>query len=145
MPAADMIVVFTGNILDDVIPPTDGLVFQYILASCTDLPPEATYQTYAEYGIRFEYPIGVAVQEMPFAGQETVSSEGGMVQFQLLSYPLELVDIVWLQAEPEPDLEAYLAGYNESASQQAGVTFTVGESRAFPKRDHKARYHPRPN
>jgi CubicO group peptidase (beta-lactamase class C family) len=142
VPEADMVVVFTGNIPDDVIPPTDGLLFRYILAACTDLPPETTRHTYVDHGFTFEYPGGYSVREMPLPGRETISSEAGLVQFQLLSYPFELVEAVWLQAEPDPDLEAHLAGFVESASQPAGVEFTVGESRAFAKGDHNALYQP---
>jgi hypothetical protein len=140
VPEADMVVVFTGDIPDDVIPPTDGLLFRYILAACTDLPPEATHQTYASYDFTFDYPMGFSTQEMPFPGRETVSSEAGIVQFQLFSYPFELVEAIWLQTEPDPDLEAHLAGFVESASQQAGVEFTVGEIQAFAKGDHEALY-----
>jgi CubicO group peptidase (beta-lactamase class C family) len=138
VPQADMVVVFTANIPDSVIPPTDGLLYRYILAACTDLPPEATHQTYANYGFTFEYPSGFSVLEIPFPGRETLSSEAGLVQFQLLSYPFELVEAVWLQTGPDPDLEAHLAGFVEAGSQQAGVELTVGESRAFTKGDHEA-------
>ncbi len=142
VPEADMVVVFTGDIPDDVIPPTDGLLFRYILAACTDLPPEATRHTYAGHDVTFEVPGGFSVQEQPFPGTEAVSSQAGMVQFQLYSYPFELVEAIWLQVEPDPDLEAHLAGFAESASQQAGVEFTVGESRAVAKGDHRALYQP---
>ena len=142
VPEADMVVVFTGDIPDNVIPPTDGLLYRYILAACTDLPPEATHQTYANHGFTFEYPIGFSVLEMPFPGRDTISSEAGLVQFQLFSYPFELVEAVWLQTEPDPDLEAHLAGFVEAGSQQAGVEFTVGDSRAFTKGDHEALYQP---
>jgi CubicO group peptidase (beta-lactamase class C family) len=140
VPEADMVVVLTGNIPDDVIPPTDGLLFRYILAACTDLPPEATHHTYVGYDFVFDYPNGCSVQEMPFPGRETISHEAGVVQFQIFSYPFELVEVIWLQAEPDPDLEAHLAGFTESAAQQAGVEFTAGESRAFAKDDHQALY-----
>ena len=142
VPEADMVVVFTGDVPDNVLSPTDGLLFRYILAACTDLPPEAMHHTYAGHGFTFEYPSGVTVQEMPLLGQEAVSDRAGQVQFQLLSYPFELVEAVWLQAEPDPDLEAYLAAFVESASQQAGVEVTVGEPRAFAKGDHEALYQP---
>jgi CubicO group peptidase (beta-lactamase class C family) len=141
-PETDMVVVFTGDIPDEVIPPTDGLLLRYILAACTDLPPEATRHTYADHGLTFEYPSGFSVQEMPLPGHDAVSDEAGVVQFQLISYPFELVEAVWLQAEPDPDLESYLAGFVESASQQAGVEFTVGTPRAFTKDEHEALYQP---
>ncbi len=140
VPEADMVVVFTGNIPDDVIPPTDGLLFRYILAACTDLPPQATHHTYSGHGFTFDYPSGFAVQDLPFPGRDVISSQAGIVQFQFASYPFELVEAIWLEAEPDPDLEAYLAGFNDSASQQAGVEFTPGESRAFAKDDHTALY-----
>jgi CubicO group peptidase (beta-lactamase class C family) len=41
VPAADLVVVLTGDIPDDVLPPSDGLLYRYILAACTDLPPGA--------------------------------------------------------------------------------------------------------
>jgi CubicO group peptidase (beta-lactamase class C family) len=140
VPGADMVVVFTANIPDDVIPPTDGLLFRYILAACSDLLPEATHHTYANYDFTFEYPRGFSVQEMPFPGRDMISPEAGLVQFQLFAYPFEMIEVIWLQAEPDLDLEAYLAGFVESASQQAGVEFTLGESRAFAKGAHEALY-----
>jgi CubicO group peptidase (beta-lactamase class C family) len=142
VPEADMVVVFTGYIPDDVIPPTDGLLYRYILAACTDLPPEATQHTYANHGFTFAYPSGFSVQEMPFPGRDTISSEAGLVQFQFFGHPFELIEAIWLQAEPDPDLEAHLAGFVESAAQQSGVEFTVGEARAFTKGEHEALYQP---
>jgi CubicO group peptidase (beta-lactamase class C family) len=142
VPQADMVVVFTGDIPDDVIPPTDGLLFRYILAACTDLPPEAMHHTYAGHGFTFKVPNGFSVREMPFPGQDALSDETGVVQFQFLSYPFELVEAIWIQAQPDPDLQAYLAGFVESASQQAGVEFTAGESRAFAKGERQALYQP---
>ncbi len=142
VPEADMVVVFTGNIPDDIIPPTDGLLYHYILAACTDLPPEATHQTYADYGFTFDYPSGFSVQEMPLPGQDTVSTEAGLVQFRFDSYPFELIQVMWVQAQPGLDLEVYLAEFVKSVSQQAGVEFTVGESQASTKGDHEAVYQP---
>jgi hypothetical protein len=141
-PEADMVVVFAGDIPDNVIPPTDGLLYRYILAACTDLAPEATHQTCAEHGFTFEYPRGLSVQEMAIPGTDAISSEAGLVQFQFLSVPFELVEAVWLHAEPDPDLKAHLDGFVEAGSQQVGVEFTVGESQAFTKGDHEAFYHP---
>jgi CubicO group peptidase (beta-lactamase class C family) len=142
VPEADVVVVFTGNIPDNVIPPSDGLLFRYILAACTDLPPEATHHTYAGFGFLFDYPSGFSVQEMPFPGRDAVSPDAGIVQFQLFAYPFELVEVIWLPAEPDPDLEAHLAGFAESAAQQDGVEFTSGQSQAFTKDDHRALYQP---
>jgi len=142
VPAADMVVVLTGNIPDDVIPPSDGLLYRYILAACTDLAPGAASRTYANYGFTFEYPVGFGVAEMPFPGQEAPSREAGLVQFQFLSYPVELVEAVWVPENPDLDLEAHLAGFIETASQQAGGEYRAGESRAFAKGDHPALYQP---
>jgi CubicO group peptidase (beta-lactamase class C family) len=138
VPEADMVVVLTGNIPDDVLPPSDGLLYRYILAACTDLPPEATRHTYAEHGFTFDYPSGFSVQEVPLPGQDAVSAATGMVQFRFDTYPFELIQAVWVQAEPGLDLEAYLAGFAGSASQQAGVEYTVGTSRVSTKGEHEA-------
>jgi CubicO group peptidase (beta-lactamase class C family) len=142
VPEADMVVVFTGYIPDDVIPPTDGLLYRYILAACTDLPPTARHRTYANHGFAFDYPRGFSVQEMPLPGRDTISSEAGVVQFQLFAYPFELMEAVWVRTEPDPDLEAQLAGFSEAASQQEGVEFTVGQTRAFAKGEQEALYQP---
>ena len=142
VPAADLVVVLTGDIPDDVLPPSDGLLYRYILAACTDLPPGAARRTYANYGFTFEYPVGFGVAEMPFPGRDTISREAGLVQFQFLSYPFELVEAVWVPENPDLDLEAHLAGFVEAASQQAGAEYNAGESRAFSKGDHQALYQP---
>jgi CubicO group peptidase (beta-lactamase class C family) len=142
VPEADMVVVFTGNIPDDVIPPTDGLLYNYILAACTDLAPETMRHTYAKYGFTFEVPRGFSVQEMPLPGHDAISRDTGLVQFQSFSYPFELVEAVWLQAEPNPDLEAYLAAFVQDASQQPGVEFTTGELQMSTKGEHRAIYQP---
>ncbi len=140
VPEADMVVVFTGAIPDDVIPPTDGLLYRYILAACTDLPAETMRRTYADHGFTFDYPIGFSVQEMPSPGQDAVTSTAGMVLFRLGFYPFEVIQVIWAQAEANPDLEAYLAEAFRSSSSQAGSEFTVRESRASTKDGHKAVY-----
>jgi CubicO group peptidase (beta-lactamase class C family) len=142
VPQADMVVVFTGNIPDSIVSPTNGLLYTYVLDACTDLSPGATRQTYADHGVTFTYPSWFSVDEMPVGGQDTVSAAAGVVQFRFESYPFELVEAVWLQAEPDPDLEAYLAEFARSASGQAGVEFTMGEPRAFTKDAHEAVYQP---
>jgi CubicO group peptidase (beta-lactamase class C family) len=138
VPEADMIAVFTGDIPDSMIPPTDGLLYRYILAACTDLPPKATHQTYADHGFTFDYPPGFIVQEMPLPGQDAVSDEAGLVQFRSDSYPVELVQTVWVEAEAAPDLEAYLARFAGFAAQQEGVEYTAGESQAWTQGGHEA-------
>jgi CubicO group peptidase (beta-lactamase class C family) len=140
VPKADMVVVFTGNVPDSMIPPTDGLLYRYILAACTDLPPETTRRTYADHGFTFDYPIGFAVQEMPSPGQDAVTAAAGTVLFRLDAYPPEMVQVVWLQTEADPDLEAHLAAAFRSSSQQAGSEFTVGESQVSTRNGHRAVY-----
>ena len=142
LPEADMVVVFTGNIPDDVLPPTDGLLYGYILAACTDLPPEATRQTYANYGFSFEYPTGFSVVEMPIEGQDTVSAQAGQVQFRFDAYPFELIQVLWLQALPGVDAQVYLDEFARSTGQRADVTYTAGASRAWTQGEHKALYQP---
>ena len=73
-------------------------------------------------------------------GQNAVSGAAGMVLFRLDSYPFELIHVVWAEAEPDADLEAYVAKVFRSSSQQAGSEFTVGESRASTKNGHRAVY-----
>ena len=140
VPEADMVVVFTGSIPDSMIPPTDGLLYRYILAACTDLTPETKRRIYADHGFTFDYPIGFAVQEMPSPGQDAVTAAAGTVLFRLDAYPFEVIQVVWAQAEANPDLEAYLAEAFRSSSSQAGSEFTVRASRASTKERHKAIY-----
>jgi hypothetical protein len=131
-----MVVVFTGQIPDGVIPPTDGFLFRYILAACTDLPPEATRHTYAGHGFTFDYPAGFAVQEAPLPGHDAVSAEAGSVQFSMLSWPLEIVQAVWLQAEPGLDVETSLTEFLQMASQQPETEIILGEPGALAKGEH---------
>jgi CubicO group peptidase (beta-lactamase class C family) len=140
VPEADMVVVFTGEIPDDMIPPTDGLLYRYILAACTDLPPKATHHTYADHGFTLKVPSGFSIQEMPVQGRDAVTDEAGLVQFRFFSYPFELIQALWLQAEMGPDVEPYLEEFNKSASQQEGVEYTVGETWAASQGEHDAIY-----
>jgi CubicO group peptidase (beta-lactamase class C family) len=138
VPEADMVVVFTGQIPDEVIPPTDGLLFRYILAACTDLPPEAMRHTYADHGFTFEYPAGLTVQEAPLPGHDGVTAEAGDVQFSILSWPLEIIQVVWFQAGPDLDLETSLAGFLQIASQQPETELNLGEAATFAQGHHSA-------
>ena len=108
IPAAEMVVVFTGYLPDDELHPTDGLVYSYILEACNDLPDELHRQTYTGYGITFEYPTGSSLQEFPFPGEDEISNRSGMFQMTFTSYPFEIMNINWTKTEPDPDLDEYL-------------------------------------
>jgi CubicO group peptidase (beta-lactamase class C family) len=140
VPQADTVVVFTGDIPDNVIAPTDGLLYSYILAACTDRPAAATRQTYANFGLTFEYPMGFGVAEIAFPGRDEITGDAGIVQFRFDAYPFELVQALWIAAEPGVDLEAYLAQVFSSTSQQPGSAYTMGSARAWTEGEHAALY-----
>jgi CubicO group peptidase (beta-lactamase class C family) len=141
VPQADLVVVFTGNVPDDIVAPTDGLLYRYILDACTDLPIDTTQQTYADHGFTFHYPRGFMAEELPLPGQATLSDEAGMVQFRFDSHPFELIQAAWLAAEPGGDPAAYLAEVTKSVP-EAGIEFTLGESQTWTQDGHQALYQP---
>jgi hypothetical protein len=136
-PQADIVVVFTGNIPDDVIPSTNGLLYRYILGACTDLPSEATHKMYDEHGLTFEYPIGFSRLESQLPETGKLDASSGLLQFRLDSYPFELVQISWNEAEPGMDPAAYLEGQLGSIPQQAGGEYVFGKSRTLTRDQHE--------
>ena len=137
IPQTDMVVVFTGNIPDDILAPTNGLLYNYILGSCYDLPAEMMPPPYSEYGVYFEYPLGFGVAESPYPGQKELSAAAGMVQFRFDSYPFELIQALWTEAEGEVDLETYLTQYRALA-EASGVEYTTGDQQTITMADHTA-------
>lgn len=140
VPEANMVVVFTANIADEDPHPTDGMLFRYIRAACTDLPYEELYKRYAKYGFSFDYGLGTTVLETPLPGRETVSDASGTVQFRFDGYPLELNTVIWDTVEADPDLEAYLDGFFASVAQQPGLELARGELAEAAKGDHEMVY-----
>ena len=139
IPQADMVVVFTGNIPDTIIPPSDGFLYQNILAACGDLPPRQQKLNYENYGFSFAYPAGFEISEYPLPGQDEVSPQAGMVQFMLTAYPFELVQVTWLPGRQETDLKEFLAAYSASTSAVSGAAYTPGQLKNWSK-DGQAAY-----
>jgi len=128
IPQADMVVVFTGAVPDDVLHPTDGLTYSYILAACNDLPEDATRQEYDNYGITIEYPAGFSILESPQPGTTSLDNSSGILQLRLDSYPFELIQVMWSEAEPGLDPLVYFDQVIESMLQQSGVEYSPGTS-----------------
>ena len=100
IPEADLVIVFTGNIPDDILPPTEGLIYRHILAACSDLPYEAIHQTYVDYGLIIEYPAGFILTEIPLPETGKIDAGSGLLQLRLDSYPFEIIQVMWRDAEP---------------------------------------------
>ena len=132
-----MVVVFTGNIPDDVLPPTDGLMYRYILGACKDLPSEATHKMYDDYGLTFEYPTGFSRLESQLPETGKLDTSSGLLQFRFDSYPYELVQISWNEAEPGMDPAEYLEEQLGSIPQQAGVEYVFGKSWTLTRDQHE--------
>jgi CubicO group peptidase (beta-lactamase class C family) len=137
VPQADMVVVFTGNIPDNVLPPTDGLLYRYILGACTDLPSDATNKMYADYGLTFEYPTGFSQIESQLPETGKLDASSGLLQFRLDSYPFELVQISWNEEEPGMDPAEYLEEQLGPIPQQAGVEYVFGKSWTLTRDQHE--------
>lgn len=139
VPETDMVIVFTGNIPDSILPPTDGLVYRYILAACKDLPQELLQQTFNGYGFTLEYPTGFNTLEIPMPDQEQVDSRSGMLQFRLASYPFELIQVMWAESAPEAITASHIEGQFSALSQQ-GIEYTLGRSWKGSNDKHEVTY-----
>ena len=126
VPEADMVVVFTGNIPDSDPYPHDALVFRYILEACSDLPYEARHKSYARYGWACEYPAGFRIRELPIGDATEVSDASGMVQFQFVGYPRDLLVVAWGQAEPDDDLTSHVDQVFADNVDEPGVSVQRG-------------------
>jgi CubicO group peptidase (beta-lactamase class C family) len=135
LPKADMVVVATARISSESFYGVDGLVNAFIVPACTDLPLEAQRKTYAAYGFTFEYPGGFYLEEQPIPGRDTLSDISGIVQIRSNTEPIEIVSVLWDEAEAGLDaqtlLEAYLAGLAET-----GAVAAPGESVESEKDGH---------
>jgi hypothetical protein len=103
LPEADAVVVFTADIPDDDPNRADGLLYRFILPAFADLAAEGSGREYANYGFTFVPPPGFTVQEAPIPGQDSISESSGLVQFNSLMAPHELITIVWGAAETGVD------------------------------------------
>jgi CubicO group peptidase (beta-lactamase class C family) len=135
LPKADMVIAVTANIGGDSLYSVDGLVNALVLSACTDLPQPASQATYEAHGIRFEYPTRFCLEETPILGQEVVSDSSGMVQLTSTWEPIELMLVLWIEAEGDEDassfLDMYLAGVEED-----GTKVVPGESGQGQKDGH---------
>jgi CubicO group peptidase (beta-lactamase class C family) len=137
LPAADMVVVFTADIPDDDPYRADGLLHSFILPACTDLPREGGSQTYTKHGFTFEYPSTYTLVEAPIPGRDAISDASGTIQVNSLSFPSEIVSILWETTEIGLSAKAYLAGYLDYVSQESGLAITPGASAEAWKDDHR--------
>jgi hypothetical protein len=85
-------------------------------------------EVYANYGLAFEYPLGAQLVVRPIPGRDTVSDASGMVQFNTLYPPLEVISVVWDQAGDGVDVVQYLEAFLASLGQETGIAYDWGES-----------------
>ena len=137
LPEADAVVVVTADIPDDDPNRADGLLYRFILPAFTDLAAAGSRQEYANYGSTFVPPPGFAVYEGPSPGQDSISESSGLVQFNSLTPPLELITIVWGAAQTGVDKEVYLQEFLDSASRQPEVQIDPGEVSSAWKGDEE--------
>jgi CubicO group peptidase (beta-lactamase class C family) len=128
LPEADMVVVITAGIPDDSPYRADGLLYRFILPACTDLPDEERTETFASYGLSFDYPRGFARQEAPLPGREAVSAEAGIVQVQSTWFPLELMSVVWGPTEAGVDAGVFLDQVLDAMFQTSGIDLVLGDA-----------------
>jgi CubicO group peptidase (beta-lactamase class C family) len=123
LPEADMVVVITADIRGESFYHVDGLVNTFILPACTDLPQASWRETYEAYGFTFEYPGGFCLADEPIPGRSSLSDASGLLQITSNTEPMELVLVLWAEAEAGEDagtfLEAYLAGLAETGAEMA--------------------------
>lgn len=137
VPRADLVVVFTANIADQDPHPADSFLERYIVPACIDLPDVSPVETYAKYGLRFKVPMGAQLTEAPIPGRDTISETSGMVQYNSLYPPLEVVNLIWDQADEEIDERLYLEEFGASIGQETGAGYEWGAFSETQKGDHK--------
>ena len=136
VPEAELIVVFTGFIPDEILHPTEGPMYRYILAACTDMPYEALHQTYADNGLIMEYPTGFNLAEIPLPETGTLDSGSGLLQLRFDSYPFELIQVMWREAEPGLEPDTYREKLFGSLSLQTGIELKSGDTWESKKDQH---------
>jgi len=136
LPAADMVVVFTGNVADHEPQPTDTLLYRYLLAACTDLPAGTLTRSYDRYGFSLVYPVEFSVQEAPIPGRDSLSDASGMTQFSLSFYPTEILNITWDTVSANIDIRQYVEDLRLSVSQQTGIHYDTGPFSEAAQGDH---------
>jgi CubicO group peptidase (beta-lactamase class C family) len=99
LPEADAVVVFTADIPDDDPNRGDGLLYRFILPAFTDLAARGSGQEYTNYGFTFAPPPGFTVHEAPIPGRDSISETSGLVQFNSIMPPPEVITIIWDTAE----------------------------------------------
>jgi CubicO group peptidase (beta-lactamase class C family) len=128
VPQADLVAVFTSEIPNDMLAPTDGLLYRYILAACKDLPDREAYHTYMGEGFTFRYPAGFLVQEAPFPLAGMTGDPPVMAQFRFDSLPFELVQILSAKTTHEIEDSLDWVKLNQTIFQQAGIQYRPGQS-----------------
>jgi hypothetical protein len=126
VPRADLVVVFTANIADEDPHPADGFLRRFIVPACTDVVDADPVETYAKYGFSFDHPIGVQVVEAPIPGRATISDDSGIVQFNSQFLSLELVTIIWDQADEDAALKDVLREFTGRISEATGLEYDWG-------------------
>lgn len=128
VPQADLVAVFTSEIPNDMLAPTDGLLYGYILDACKDLPDGEQFHTYTGEGFSFRYPAGFLVLEVPFPLAGKTEDHPVMVQFRFNSLPFELVQILSTKASGETELSFEWEKWTRTIFQQSGIQYRLGES-----------------
>jgi len=122
VPEADLVVVFTADIADEDPHVTDALLYRYILPACQDLPFEPSVETYADFGLSFDYPAGARAVAMPIPGRSTVSNGSGMLLVTDDFYPRWFISAMWDAPSEADSLEEHLQTLLASVAEQPGFT-----------------------
>jgi CubicO group peptidase (beta-lactamase class C family) len=141
VPEAELVVVFTGNIPDDMLAPTDGLFYRYILAACKDLPNHDARHSYTGNGFTFQAPAGSLIQEVTLPLGDTTENAPVLVQFRMDSLPFELIQIISTNAIDESTLPFDWEKFTHNVFQQSGVEYKPGKSWMETRDRQQAGYH----
>jgi CubicO group peptidase (beta-lactamase class C family) len=127
IPEADLVVVFTADVPDEAIHPESGLLIRHIIGACKDLPYDLTHKRFTDYGFTYDYGAEFMAIESPLPGNDHISDTAGVVQFSFISYPVEIITVIWNDLDRELDQELILNNAITSMSQQAGLEISEGE------------------
>jgi len=140
VPETDMVVVFTGYIPDEVLAPTSGILYRYILDSIQEPPGPIPAQVYESNDVRLEYPAGLGLSEQPIRGEDVISEHGGSLQLLLRSYPFEVYQVIWAEPEGEVDLAQWLEDVFSGIPEGFGISVTTEPIQAGTWKDYETQY-----
>jgi CubicO group peptidase (beta-lactamase class C family) len=140
VPQADLVAVFTSEIPNDMLAPTDGLLYGYILDACQDLPDGEKFHTYNGEGFSFRYPAGFLVLEVPFPLAGKTEEYPVMAQFRFDSLPFELVQILSTKASDETEFTLDWQKLTQTIFQQSGIQYRLSKSWKGTKNGQPADY-----